>query len=705
MPKPSPLAAVLTADWQRDLIENAPETILLLDESGTILFHHSDVREAIHGEVVGRRMDEFLLPAYRNAGREKMAQLFATGQADAFEFAAAFPGGGEAWYSARLAPVVRAEKVAALALFLRNATPEWQAQSELIRANAVLEKTAGQRAQALEQYVRRMQEVRQLSVALRKASTTREVTEILADQIQKVIEVDVAGVYLLQDNELHYAVSLGKTEAPPPRLTPEHDPFLFKIMEANQLRHLALNEQTSHPGCRFCSYIHGQGIKSLVVAPLHTGETIVGVLFLGARDGHEILNEDEQLISAFVESSSNTLHRILLMEQLEQNLQQQEKELKILYEVMTIASEETDSQALLARSLAVTLAAVQCETGVIHLLDLSERRLKVAAEQAFPAELHNYLLLSGAAENLWEKVFQEQKILSIQRLKSQSIAEGTREQVQLYDYLGVPIRVKENPIGVLSLFSGSSLVLDGGQIQLIRTIADQIGLALETTSQRKRENEALIFEERQRLARELHDSVSQSLYGLVLAADVGNKLLKVKAYPELSKTLQEIGNVTLQALKEMRLMLFELRPVALETIGLAGALELRLNTVEKRANLRTSLRVTGEENIPRGFDLEVYRIATEALNNSLKHSRASEVNVTLTATPKKIDLVIKDNGVGFDPAQKPLGGLGLATMQERCNRIHGQLVIESRPKSGARIKLSVPVQPVKPARRQKEPAA
>ena len=148
MPKPSPLAAVLTADWQRDLIENAPETILLLDESGTILFHHSDVREAIHGEVVGRRMDEFLLPAYRNAGREKMAQLFATGQADAFEFAAAFPGGGEAWYSARLAPVVRAEKVAALALFLRNATPERQARSELNRVNADLEKTAGQRAQA-----------------------------------------------------------------------------------------------------------------------------------------------------------------------------------------------------------------------------------------------------------------------------------------------------------------------------------------------------------------------------------------------------------------------------------------------------------------------------------------------------------------------------------------------------------------------------
>ena len=687
-------------DWYRDIIENAPETIIIIDQNGTILFHNALARGMNPQDFIGHSIYEYFLPEFHDLVRGKIEQVFATGDQETYELASTYKSDETIWYTTRLSPIRRNDQVVAVTLFIRDTTIEKQSQLALNEINENLEKIVDQRTRTINQHAHRLEEVEKLSVALRKANSTQAVTEILADHCKRLFDVDLAGVYLLRDGKLNYSISLGKTEPPPILLTADKDPFLFSILETNAIRYIPLRENTIHPGCSFCAYIREQGIKSLVVAPLHTGDTIVGALYLGSRDTRDYITEEEQLISAFVESSSNTLHRIQLMEQLKQNIEQQKNELRILYNVMSIASEELDSETLLSKSLSTTLAAVHCDIGVIHLMDVLERKLKVSAEQNLPPSLYNYLLLSGTAETLWEKVFADQDVILIRRLKSQSYDESTRESVQLYDYLGVPIRVKDTIIGVLSLFNGSGLFLDTGQIQLIRTIADQIGLALETTSQRKRENEALIFEERQRLARELHDSVSQSLYGLVLAADVGNKLLKVKAYSELAKALSEIGDVALQSLKEMRLMLFELRPVTLETIGLAGALELRLNTVEERANIHTTLTVTGKEFIPRGYELEVYRIATEALNNSLKHSRASEVNVALSATPQYFELVIQDNGIGFDLGQKSAGGMGLITMHERSNRISGSLTIDSKPQTGTRVILTVPVPQAQPAQKE-----
>jgi signal transduction histidine kinase len=96
----------------------------------------------------------------------------------------------------------------------------------------------------------------------------------------------------------------------------------------------------------------------------------------------------------------------------------------------------------------------------------------------------------------------------------------------------------------------------------------------------------------------------------------------------------------------------------------------------------------------------VYRIATEALNNSLKHSRASEVNVALSATPQYFELVIQDNGIGFDLGQKSAGGMGLITMHERSNRIGGSLTIDSKPQTGTRVILTVPVNQAQPAQKE-----
>jgi signal transduction histidine kinase len=203
----------------------------------------------------------------------------------------------------------------------------------------------------------------------------------------------------------------------------------------------------------------------------------------------------------------------------------------------------------------------------------------------------------------------------------------------------------------------------------------------------------LIGEERQRLARDLHDSVSQSLYGLVLAADISKKLLKLKEFGTLDDTLKDIETFALQSLREMRLMLFELRPISFESEGLAGALELRLNTVERRAGLMTSLDIIGGELLESPLDLEIYRLATEALNNALKHANASQIHVSIHVDEdaNQCELKVIDNGSGFDLDTKRSGGIGLISMNERASRVGGQVILESQEGKGTMVRFICPL--------------
>lgn len=676
-------------DWYRDVVAGAPETIIIIDPSGTIVYHNDQAEGTDPRDYIGKPIYDFFLPEFHQLVQEKIEEVFRTSQDGTYELASDYGSGRLRWYMTRLGPIIRGGQVVAVTLFIRDTSALKQAQEDLRQANAGLERRVEERTRALNDYAQRLEASEKLSAALRLAENRQLVLEILAGHSLRVLEADLVGVYEMADDQLRLAVSLRHTSPPPPVLIPEEDRFLYRLLQSRKIRSLSLSEE-SEPGCLFCSFVHGQQMDSLLIAPLRTGDTVVGLLYLGFSASRADTQQDAQLLNAFVESGSNTLHRILVTEQLGQNIQQREHELHVLYEIMSIASEVPDSEELLQQALAATLAAVHCPIGVIHLAETPDQKLKIAVRAGLTDAQHNWFLVSGTYRSLWGQVFAGKQVVQARRVQTQSYTETSGQGVVLLTYLGVPVRARDTVLGVLSLFSEDESLLEPGIVQLVSTIADQIGLALESTHQRQRERETLILEERQRLARELHDSVSQSLYGLVLSADVGRKLLKIKAYSKLAATLEDIGEVALQALKEMRLMLFELRPLSLEAVGLVGALDLRLNTVERRTGMETALEITGQEHLPRDLDLEVYRIASEALNNSLKHARASAVKVSLTGAPDHLTLVVADNGKGFDHARKP-GGIGLSSMKERSSRIGGTLTIDSVPDSGTRVCLDVPL--------------
>ena len=195
--------------------------------------------------------------------------------------------------------------------------------------------------------------------------------------------------------------------------------------------------------------------------------------------------------------------------------------------------------------------------------------------------------------------------------------------------------------------------------------------------------------ERNRLARELHDSVAQTLYGLTLQAEAAARELNTGQTDKAVEQLREIRESSQQTLKETRLLIFELRPPILESEGVASALRARLESVESRSGLKTQINVQDVDRLPAGVEAGLYGISNEVLNNVLKHAHATEVNVSLTKKSNKIILEIGDNGVGFDINDAEMhGGLGLKGMKERTEQFGGKLKIESS-ESGTLVRVEV----------------
>jgi len=195
--------------------------------------------------------------------------------------------------------------------------------------------------------------------------------------------------------------------------------------------------------------------------------------------------------------------------------------------------------------------------------------------------------------------------------------------------------------------------------------------------------------ERNRLARELHDSVAQTLYGLTLQAEAAARELNSGQTDKAVEQLREIRESSQQTLKETRLLIFELRPPILESEGVASALRARLESVESRSGLKTQINIQDVGRLPAGVEAGLYGISNEVLNNVLKHAHATEVNVSLMKKSNKIILEIGDNGVGFDINDAEMhGGLGLKGMKERAEQFGGNLKIDSS-ESGTWVRVEV----------------
>lgn len=216
---------------------------------------------------------------------------------------------------------------------------------------------------------------------------------------------------------------------------------------------------------------------------------------------------------------------------------------------------------------------------------------------------------------------------------------------------------------------------------------------------RNRERETLLlseqaqqlasYQERQRLARELHDSVAQTLYGIGLGARTAREALESDP-TEAIAPLEYVIVLTEAGLAEMRALIFELHPESLATEGLIAALTKQVVVLRTRYKLMVDAHLGEEPALPLESKHTLYRIAQEALHNIVKHARASTVLLRLTKQDGEFTLEVRDDGKGFDPTGPFPGHLGLHSIQERATRLGGTCSIESAPAQGTRLYVHIP---------------
>ncbi|MEI7848307.1 MAG: histidine kinase [Chloroflexota bacterium] len=192
-----------------------------------------------------------------------------------------------------------------------------------------------------------------------------------------------------------------------------------------------------------------------------------------------------------------------------------------------------------------------------------------------------------------------------------------------------------------------------------------------------------IMEERARLAREFHDSVTQSLHSLVLSSDSANRAMQTKP-EQLPVILRHLTFSATQALREMRLLLYEMRPHSVNG-SLLDLLDLRLEAVEKRASINADIAITQGLYWPQEWETDLYSIAVEALNNSLRHGYGNEVTISISENAGEFCMSIGDNGRGFDLQHVHNGGMGLPGMAERAANLGGRLEVVSHIDEGTLI--------------------
>jgi signal transduction histidine kinase len=256
--------------------------------------------------------------------------------------------------------------------------------------------------------------------------------------------------------------------------------------------------------------------------------------------------------------------------------------------------------------------------------------------------------------------------------------------------------VRGQPYGAFALLRRGPRRFAPETTALVTAFADQAALAIENAQLRGAARQAAALQERQKLARELHDSVSQALFGIVLGAQTACDMLADDASP-LAEPLQYVLQLAEAGLAEMRALIFELHPERLHTDGLVGALTKQLEALRSRHGLTIEGVFGAEPDASADVKVAAYRIAQEALQNTVRHARPTRVTVRLSTSPEGLHLAVEDDGRGFDPQGAFPGHLGLESMRERAASSGGHLEIDSAPGRGTRVRAWFPPGPAAPA--------
>jgi len=393
---------------------------------------------------------------------------------------------------------------------------------------------------------------------------------------------------------------------------------------------------------------------------------------ISAPTGDEIEELAEQFNAMSVQLESSYA-------QLEQKVADRTRELATLNAIAEVVSRSLDVREVLSAGLEKTVELTQVEAGAAYCR-VERGALQRVWAQGLPTDLADKLALIEGSYN-------GEAAHPAVRRAADYIQDDVREglaDAAFQTIVGVPLVSRGKTLGTIILGESSDRAFGDDELALLASIGQQIGVAVENAQLYERAEQAAAAAERSRLARDLHDAVTQTLFSASLIAEVLPRLWERDA-DEGRRRLEELRQLTRGALAEMRTLLLELRPSALDEAQLSDLLRQLGESITGRARVPVSVSSQGHCDVPSEVKVALYRIAQEALNNVAKHSGANEARINLRCSPEGVRMEIADDGRGFDLARIPINHLGINIMRERAESAGATIEIDAAPGEGTRV--------------------
>ncbi len=376
---------------------------------------------------------------------------------------------------------------------------------------------------------------------------------------------------------------------------------------------------------------------------------------------------------------------------LETRVASRTRELEAIMSVTALMNQSTELSDVLQAAVDKTAELLRMEIGTAYRLEPGARTLTLVAQHGMNEEFVERTTSLASNPESARQVQQNLRpdVLSVAHLEES----GLREELQrqgLELLVTIPLAAKGRVLGLLAMATAHARQITPEELSLLAGIGQQVGVAMENAQLHERAEEAAAAAERSRLARELHDAVTQTLFSASLIADVLPRIWERD--PDAGqRRLVELRELTRGALAEMRMLLLELRPATLEEAPLGVLLKHLADAMTGRARVPVDLTVEWQDPLPPDVKVGFYRVAQEALNNIAKHSHATQVAVSVRCHQGIVSMAVRDDGSGFEPARVGKDRMGLGIMGERAESIGATLTVESAPDQGTEILMGWPL--------------
>lgn len=368
------------------------------------------------------------------------------------------------------------------------------------------------------------------------------------------------------------------------------------------------------------------------------------------------------------------------------------QELSALVDVANVASSSLDLNDVLERSLDTVLNVMKCEMGAIHLVDETQPEVTLSSWRNIPDEILDEIKILPIDKSLPGRIMDQDNILIVPDMfEDPDTVPAAKRILGKRVYFGTPIKTKGITVGVLVIIGQADRIFTQEEISLLSSIARQIGVAVENARLRKQAEILAITEERQRLAREIHDTLAQGLTGIKIQLEAVESAMDLGNFELMLERLGRTRYLANQSLSEARRSVWTLRSQSLLNKKLSDALRDSVHGLITETGLSVAIEVQDDlPHMPKDLETDLLRISQEGVMNVIKHAQARNLALKLFYQDGKIQLLIEDDGRGFlvdqiNRNEEDGSGFGLVAMEERISRHGGNLHIQSAPHTGTRI--------------------